>query len=44
VLDDNTNGVLKLSLHSNGYTWKFCPSRARPFTDEGTRLSRAPAR
>jgi len=44
VLNDNTNGVLKLSLHSNGYTWKFLPIPGKTFTDEGsTHCHGAPA-
>src|ERR1041385_2747537 len=36
VLDNNTLGVLKLTLHANGYTWKFLPIAGKTFTDSGT--------
>ena len=35
VLNDNTNGVLKLTLHTNGYTWKFLPIPGKTFSDSG---------
>src|SRR5213592_3306156 len=35
VLNDNTIGVLKLTLHTSGYTWKFLPIPGKTFTDEG---------
>jgi len=44
VLNDNTNGVLKVTLHSNSYTWKFLPIPGKTFTDEGsTHCHGAPA-
>jgi PKD repeat protein len=36
VLDNNTLGVLKLTLHANGYTWKFLPIAGKTFTDSGS--------
>jgi PKD repeat protein len=36
VLNDNTNGVLKLTLRANGYSWKFMPIPGKTFTDEGS--------
>ncbi|HTD70998.1 MAG TPA: PKD domain-containing protein [Gemmatimonadales bacterium] len=36
VLNDNTIGVLKVTLHSNGYTWKFLPIPGKTFTDSGS--------
>ncbi|PYO98970.1 MAG: hypothetical protein DMD61_08615 [Gemmatimonadetes bacterium] len=36
ALNDNTNGVLKLTLHTSGYTWKFLPIPGKTFTDEGS--------
>src|SRR2546429_2019818 len=35
VLNDNTIGVLKLTLHTSGYTWKFLPIPGQTFTDYG---------
>src|SRR5207302_2093847 len=36
VLNDNTIGVLKLTLRTSGYTWKFLPIPGKTFTDEGS--------
>jgi PKD repeat protein len=36
ALNDNTNGVLKLTLHANGYNWKFLPIPGETFTDSGS--------
>src|SRR5436189_38413 len=36
VLNDNTIGVLKLTLHTSGYSWKFLPIPGKTFTDEGS--------
>ncbi len=36
VLNNQTLGVLKLTLHSAGYTWKFLPVAGKTFTDEGS--------
>jgi len=36
VLDNNTLGVLKLTLHAAGYTWKFLPIVGKTFTDSGS--------
>ena len=35
VLNDNTPGVLKLSLADNSYGWKFVPIAGKTFTDSG---------
>jgi hypothetical protein len=36
VQNDSTWGVLKLTLHSNGYDWKFIPVAGETFTDSGS--------
>src|SRR5438105_2853058 len=36
VLNNQTLGVMKLTLHSTGYTWKFLPVAGKTFTDEGS--------
>ncbi len=36
VQNDNTFGVLKLTLHSTGYDWKFIPVAGKTFTDSGS--------
>ncbi len=33
--DDQTFGVLKLTLRDGSYTWKFLPEAGKTFTDEG---------
>jgi hypothetical protein len=35
VRNGNTFGVLKLTLHTNGYDWQFVPEAGRSFTDSG---------
>ncbi|MGH2416500.1 MAG: metallophosphoesterase family protein, partial [Microcystaceae cyanobacterium] len=35
VRDNETYGVLKLTLHSNGYSWQFMPVKGKTFTDSG---------
>ena len=35
VYNDETHGVLKLTLHSDGYEWKFVPVEGKTFTDSG---------
>ena len=35
VRDDRTFGVLLLTLHSDGYDWRFVPERGKTFTDMG---------
>ena len=32
----DTNGVLKLTLETTGYTWDFVPEAGKTFTDHGT--------
>jgi acid phosphatase type 7 len=36
VRNDNTYGVLKLTLHPDSYDWQFVPEAGKPFTDQGT--------
>jgi len=36
VRNDLTWGVLKLTLNSNGYSWKFIPVAGKTFTDSGS--------
>lgn len=36
VRNSSTWGVLKLTLHSNSYTWQFVPEAGKTFTDSGT--------
>ncbi|MEU6619756.1 DNRLRE domain-containing protein [Streptomyces litmocidini] len=36
IRNGNTWGVLKLTLHSNSYDWKFVPEAGKTFTDSGT--------
>ncbi|MDQ3871591.1 MAG: alkaline phosphatase, partial [Chloroflexota bacterium] len=34
--DDNTHGVLQLTLRPTGYDWRFLPVAGRTFTDSGS--------
>jgi acid phosphatase type 7 len=36
VRNNNTFGVLKLTLHATSYTWQFMPIAGQSFTDSGT--------
>lgn len=36
VLNNNTYGVLKLTLSDGGYAWQFVPVAGKTFTDSGT--------
>ena len=36
VRNSSTHGVLKLTLSSTGYSWKFVPVAGKTFTDSGT--------
>lgn len=36
VRNSDTFGVLKLTLHSNGYDWEFVPQAGKTFTDSGS--------
>lgn len=36
VRNNNTHGVLKFTLHDDGYTWQFIPVAGKTFTDSGT--------
>jgi hypothetical protein len=38
IFNQNTYGVLKVSLHSNSYDWQFVPELGKTFTDSGTTL------
>ena len=38
VRNADTYGVLKLTLHSNGYDWQFVPESGKTFTDTGSGL------
>jgi len=34
--DDSTRGVLKFTLHRDGYVWEFLPAAGRTFRDKGS--------
>ena len=36
VRNSGTYGVLKLTLHSGSYDWKFVPVAGKSFTDSGS--------
>jgi hypothetical protein len=36
VIDNNTNGVLKFTLHPTSYEWEFIPIAGQTFTDAGS--------
>jgi hypothetical protein len=36
VHNDDTNGVLKLTLHDSSYEWEFVPEAGRTFNDSGS--------
>jgi hypothetical protein len=36
VRNDNTFGVLKVTLHAASYDWQFIPEPGKTFTDSGT--------
>ncbi len=36
VFNDNTYGILKLTLHPSGYDWQFVPEPGKTFTDTGS--------
>jgi acid phosphatase type 7 len=36
VRDNSAFGVLKLTLHANGYDWQFLPEAGKTFTDAGS--------
>ena len=38
VRDDNTFGILKLTLHPTSYDWQFIPEAGKTFTDSGSTL------
>ncbi len=42
VRDNNTWGVMKLTLHPNSYDWQFIPIQGQSFTDSGTSLVHGP--
>ena len=37
IRNDDTFGVLKLTLHATGYDWQFLPEAGHSFTDAGSR-------
>jgi hypothetical protein len=36
VRNDDTYGVIKLTLHANSYDWQFIPVSGKTFTDSGS--------
>ncbi len=42
VRNDDTYGVLKLTLRSTSYDWQFVPQAGKTFTDSGSRTCHAP--
>ncbi len=38
VRNDDTYGVLKLTLHATGYDWEFVPEAGKTFTDSGSAI------
>jgi PKD repeat protein len=36
IRDNQTFGVLRLTLHADGYTWRFVPIAGKTFTDTGS--------
>jgi hypothetical protein len=36
VRNDDTFGVIKLTLHPNSYDWQFVPEAGKTFTDSGS--------
>jgi acid phosphatase type 7 len=38
VYDDNTHGVLELTLHPKRYDWEFVPVEGETFSDSGVAL------
>ena len=36
IRDNTSDGVLKLTLHSDWYEWEFVPVAGTSFTDEGS--------
>jgi hypothetical protein len=36
IFNQDTFGVLKVSLHSDSYDWQFVPESGKTFTDSGT--------
>jgi len=36
VRNSDTFGVLKLTLHANGYDWTFVPEAGKTFADSGS--------
>ena len=41
--NDDTYGVLKLTLHPAGYDWEFVPEAGKSFTDTGSGACHFPA-
>jgi hypothetical protein len=44
VRNDDTFGVLKVTLHADAYDWQFVPVTGATFTDSGTTPCHAPPR
>lgn len=42
VVDDTTFGVLRMTLHPDGYDWQFVPERGRNFEDRGAARCHGP--
>ena len=42
VVNNDTYGVIKLTLRPGGYDWKFLPEAGRTFTDEGSGTCHGP--
>jgi hypothetical protein len=36
VWNGDTFGILKMTLHPNGYDWDFVPEAGKTFTDKGS--------
>jgi hypothetical protein len=37
--NDNTWGILVLTLTSSSYSWRFIPQTGKPYTDSGTQAT-----
>jgi hypothetical protein len=42
VINNETYGVIKLTLHSDSYNWEFIPIEGFTFTDSGSYLCSVP--
>lgn len=43
IRENNTHGVLKLTLHPSSYDWEFIPIEGSSFTDYGSALCNSPS-